>query len=400
MQPRTVFRAPVLGLAVAAAAAAAGVERCQKGTCRKPLEGENLLLQVAAARSAKRAKAKPLAEALFEMLQGRPRGRDSWAGEGICGIATNLLDGNEAGMATFCSMHLGFWWNWNPVPRNAYAAACAAGTFVPMLWGLRDDNGRLAWEAGRGHGALMGYNEPDLWGPPAFPGGDYLASGSFAPTFHCGSAELAENWRQIVMHYKAANPSGVIVSPAMADPEHGAASAGDYSRCNASPQTPADHMDWCAGWLRCFKESVIRLDCGGVNCWDAIDVLQFHAYVYTAEALVEKVQAWERVWAEDLQGLGQRTRKSLWLTEFSRAGTTDPADPDGAGRAFMEEAVAYLRSSPYVSGWSWFSQTNTTFASFPIGGREPETDFWASDLIDEAGRMTKLGERYSSLCAQ
>jgi len=397
--PAVLCRLLVPGL-VAAAASPAGAEQCQVGACQQPSRGESLLLQVAAARGARRSKAKPLSQALFGMLQGAPQGADSWAGEGICGIATNMLDGNQAGMASFCSMQLSFWWNWNPAPRNPYAAGCAGDAFVPMLWGMRDDNGRLAWEAGQGHNVLMGYNEPDLWAPPAFPGGDYLASGSFAPTFHCGSSALAENWRQIVMYYKASNPYGVVVSPAMADPEEGAASAGDYSRCDASPQTPADHMNWCAGWLRCFKASVIGLDCGGVNCWDAIDVLQFHAYVYTSAALIEKVQAWERVWADDLEGLNGRTKKSLWLTEFSRAGVTDPADPDGSGRAFMQEAIAYLRASPYVSGWSWFSQTNRTFASFTIGDKEPETDFWASDLIDEAGQITRLGEKYGSLCGR
>jgi len=322
----------------------------------------------------------------------------SWAGRGICGIATNMLDYNDAAMNSFCNSGLDFWWNWAHAPRNIYSETCSFKKFVPMIWGWapNNDNARIARS---GAAYMMGYNEPDLWGPPpnGWPG-DYLASGSFPQTFQCGKPTLAQDWQHLVMSYLATNPDGIVLSPSMADPERGAASAGNFAECNNSPQTDVQHMPWCPGWLKCFRDSVIQLQCGKTNCWDVISILQFHAYVYTAEDLIEKIQAWERVWSDDLKAINGRSRKTLWLTEFSRAGTTDPNDPDGKAREFMEKSIAYLHRSEFVSGWSWFSQDNTTFASFAIGDKQPDTKFWASDLIDASGKMTVIGEKYASLC--
>jgi len=324
--------------------------------------------------------------------------RDGFAGRGECGVATNMLDFNAAAMQTFCGMGLDFWWNWGTVPTNIYSSSCAWERFVPMIWGLDPTNGKLAKS---GATRLMGYNEPDLWGPPPIPGGDYLASGSFAPTFQCGNQELAKNWQEIVMAYKATNPTGQILSPSMADADPGnVASTGEFASCNASPQTPEQHLPWCPGWLRCFRDSVIQLQCGETNCWDAIDVLQFHAYAYTAEEVIEKIKAWEREWAEDLQGANGRTKKSLWMTEFARAGAVDSRDPDGKTRAFMKDIVKYMRASRYVSGWSWFSQDHKTFASFPIRDVQPATATWSSDIIDAQGNATVIGEYYASLCRE
>lgn len=320
----------------------------------------------------------------------------SFAGLGMCGVATNMLDFNDAAMNTFCGMGLDFWWNWATVPRNIYSESCAWKSFVPMIWGTDPANPKLAKT---GAAWLMGYNEPDLWGPPPIPGGDYLASGTFAPNFNCGNPALAQNWQQIVMSYKATNPSGKILSPSIADAEPGnVASTGEYASCNASPQTPENHMPWCPGWLKCFKESVIQLQCGETNCWDAIDVLQFHAYAYTAEEVIDKIKAWEREWADDMEGVNGRTKKTLWLTEFARAGAVDSNDPDGKTRAFMKDVVQYMRRSPYVSGWSWFSQDHQSFASFPIKDVEPATATWTSDLIDLKGQKTVIGDYYANLC--
>jgi len=319
-----------------------------------------------------------------------------FAGRGACGVATNMLDFNDAAMNTFCGMGLDFWWNWATVPRNVYSASCALETFVPMIWGVAPTNAKLARS---GAARLMGYNEPDLWGPPPFPGADYLASGSFAPTFQCGNAELARNWQELVMAYKATNPKGEILSPSMADADPAnRASTGESSSCNASPQTPENHMPWCPGWLKCFRDSVIQLQCGETNCWDVIDVLQFHAYAYTAEEVVDKIKAWEREWADDMEGVNGRTKKTLWLTEFARAGAVDSADPDGQTRAFMKGIVEYMRASPYVSGWSWFSQDHESFASFTIKDVAPATATWTSDIIDAEGKATVVGEYYSALC--
>jgi len=323
------------------------------------------------------------------------------SGSGRCGVATNMLDFNDQAMTTFCDNRLDFWWNWGTEPRNPYTAGCAKTSFVSMIWGYGSDNAANAAKAGA-FSALMGYNEPDHWAPPAYPGGDYLSSGSFPQTFQCSQTMLAQNWQQVVMAYKNANPTGQILSPAMADAGNngmGTASTGAYIPCDASPQTAASHMDDCVGWLQGFKAAALKQQCGPTNCWDAIDVLQLHAYFYQAADLIAKVKLWEAVWAEDLQGTNGRSVKSLMITEFAHAGTTDPSDPDGSARQFMQECVTYFKASPYITGWSWFSETNTSFASFTINGQAPIAKFWDSSLFEATGNLTVIGEKYTELCS-
>jgi len=319
--------------------------------------------------------------------------------DGVCGIGTNMLDHNDAGMTTFCNtQRMGFWWNWAPVPRIEYTAACANSTFVPMIWGYNKDNKYISGLAAKTYPSIIRYNEPDHYAPPAYPGGDYLSSGSFPQTFQCGKSLIATNWQETVMGYLAARPNGIIISPAMADSGATASSGNDGEQCSNSPQSDASHMPDCLGWLKCFKAAVISLNCGTTNCWDVINVIQFHAYYYKASDLIKKANLYESTWAEDLQALNGRSKKTLWLTEFAHAGTTDSADPDGQASKFMEESINYMKQSPYFSGWSWFSQDSSTFASFTIDGIKPTSKFWASDLINKAGQLTKIGEKYVSLC--
>mmetsp|Transcript_37986 Transcript_37986/g.121076 ORF Transcript_37986/g.121076 Transcript_37986/m.121076 type:complete len:370 (+) Transcript_37986:57-1166(+) len=333
-------------------------------------------------------------------LRGLGASATTWEGRGLCGLATDMLDTNDHSMRTYCNMHLGFWWNWDHKPKIAYSSPCSTETFTPMIWGLSAGHQNQAFASSVPQTRLMGYNEPDLWGPPAIPGGNYLSSGTFAPTFQCGNDELAKDWQALVLAFKAKSPDGLVVSPAMADADPaGTASAGDYSQCNISPQTNENHLPYCGGWLKCFKESVSRFQCGeNTNCWEVIDVLQFHAYEYTSENLIKKVKTWETTWAEDLSGANGAKPKSLWLTEFARAGATDSSDPDGKTAAFMDQSIAYMKASSVVSGWSWFSQDTTTFASFTIGDLPPASPFWASDLINANGDATVIGEHYASLC--
>jgi len=140
----------------------------------------------------------------------------------------------------------------------------------------------------------------------------------------------------------------------------------------------------------------MRLSCGETNCWDVIDILPIHSYAYTAHDVIGKLLAWEAVWAEDLIGANGRSKKTLWLTEFSRVGAVDSSDPDGKTRAFMHDVMEYMTASPYVSGWSWFSEVN--MSSFVLGDREPETATWATDLIDKEGKATVIGSYYAELC--
>jgi len=318
-----------------------------------------------------------------------------WSGAGQCGIATGMLNQNPDAMGTFCRMGLEFWWNWAPKPVDEHVMRCARHKFIPMIWGTGGSAKQTAWDAGQGWSFLMGYNEPDLWGPPPNPGDPFMSSGSFAPTFHCGSRDLALEWQAIVNAFKAANPRGILLSPSMADPSVFASAGSDVQECMKSPQTFKSHMKFCTGWMQCFKQSVMKLPCGSTNCWDAIDVLQFHAYEYDAEKLVQKVKRWEHTWQEDLNGFNGRRKKTLWLTEFAHAGTTDSEDPSGVARDFMKKTVGYLIESPHVSGWSWFSET---FATFEIDEIPPATKFWNSELINSRGELTALGRTYAGLC--
>lgn len=61
--------------------------------------------------------------------------------------------------------------------------------------------------------------------------------------------------------------------------------------------------------------------------------------------------------------------------------------------------MAYFKSSPYVSGWSWFAETNKTFTSFTIDEIVPKAPFWGSELFElPSGKLTPLGETYARLC--
>merc|ERR1719210_295401 len=134
-------------------------------------------------------------------------------------------------MAAFCNTDIDFWWDWKTNFQHNFTTLsdCATKRFVPMIWGTGVGT---TWIQPNSYGVLLGYNEPDLWGPPPQPGAQYLSSGSFSPNFHCGSHSLAKSWQKIVLG---------------------------------------------------FKESVMNLKCGSTNCWDIIEILQFHAYFYEAK---------------------------------------------------------------------------------------------------------------------
>jgi len=314
----------------------------------------------------------------------------------IVGVGTTELSSDKA-MTTFCQSPFDFYWNWAATPDANYTdSECARERFAPMLWGDSHGNAKKASEIGDTWNIIQGYNEPDHYGPPLIPGGDATSSGLFPGTFHCGSIELATNWQGLVKAFLEKKPNGSIWSPSMADSTT-TGSVGPYGNCDTAPQTKDFHVDDCKGWLLCFKESVQKLNCGRANCWDVIDIIQFHAYYHTSDKFINKLQYWEESWADDLQGLNGRTPKKFVVTEFAHCGTSDPADPDGEGRKFMTETIGYMANSDNYAGWSWFAAPNTTFASFVIDRIVPTKPFWDSTLIYENGETTELGKHYASL---
>merc|ERR1719272_853302 len=126
----------------------------------------------------------------------------------MAGIATGMLDSNPTAMATFCASNLSFWWNWAPsVPISA--PPCAVQRYIPMVWGVNPQNVQTAAASA---GQLMGYNEPDHWGPASIPGGDVDSAGTFPMDFHCGSAQLATDWQRTVLAFLKSNPNGTVIS--------------------------------------------------------------------------------------------------------------------------------------------------------------------------------------------
>lgn len=313
------------------------------------------------------------------------------------GVATNQLDKSDAAMTELCNAGMQYWWNWAFAPLMNYSAPCGQKTYVPMVWGFigSPQIAGIGTKAGA-FSHMMGYNEPDHWGPPAKPGAQVNSAGTFTSSFHCGSDGLAEDWQTAVKSYLAVNPNGKVVSPAMADATN-SGSVGDYSTCNFAQQDEQFHdLDDCAGWLKCFQKKVEKLECGATNCWDVISVLQFHSYNYEAADLIKHIKTWETSWADDLNGVNNRSKKKLWLSEWAHAGTTDPSDPDGKAGAFMTEAINFMKSRPTMDGFSWFSEPD--FPSFKIKGITPVSPTWTSALIDPTtGQLTKLGKTYTSL---
>lgn len=86
-----------------------------------------------------------------------------------CGVASTVFTSNTGTVQTALDAGIDFWWNWNVLPNfdvsqvTATAARAMHDKFVPMLWGqdLEPDYSFMADH----EGDVMGYNEPDQYGP-------------------------------------------------------------------------------------------------------------------------------------------------------------------------------------------------------------------------------------------
>jgi hypothetical protein len=135
-----------------------------------------------------------------------------------------------------------------------------------------------------------------------------------------------------------------------------------------------------------------------INAWNAISVLQFHAYELTAESVLAKVDRWIQTWKSDLVPIG---RKTLAITEVAVVGLVYPATPssDQQAIAFMTTLIAGLLQRPQVSHVSWFS--SSSFGSFSVPGYTPAPgEMWYSNLFDtETGEATAIGMAWMQLAA-
>ena len=87
-----------------------------------------------------------------------------------CGVATTQFAQNPPTLATAVATgKLSFWWDWATGPNvdtnglSPSTVAAMRSTFVPMLWGQAPVAGYDWITADTKY--VMGYNEPDLYGP-------------------------------------------------------------------------------------------------------------------------------------------------------------------------------------------------------------------------------------------
>ena len=329
----------------------------------------------------------------------------------LCGVATNQFGSNRATLAAAVNTgKLSFWWNWGTAPKIDLAgiptsvAAATNKTFIPMLWGQAPPDDYSFLSAAEGH--LMGYNEPDLYGPACcncdqkqsyFP----ATSSGWLPLFNPVSA--AGFWQTTVNNATSGQHAGAtikrIVSPSMAN---GAKPAAGVD-CTKDPSVPGNPIR-CEGWMSMFKAAALKLPCTRfdgtqTNCWDVIDAIQIHAYAKDASDVLAKLDGYHAEFADDFGGTSGRSKKELWLTEVA-AGSGDGGVIAPFAQKLMsaQGGLADRAKYGFVSRVSWFSEWK--FAAFEIKGSAPrEFESWSSSLFDPFEGLSKVGDAFFANCA-
>jgi len=334
-----------------------------------------------------------------------------------CGIATNQFFDCADCLLTAADCGMKFWWNWDVAPTDYLISGITikGAEFIPMIWGPTNQGITNASEIPSLLKAtyLMGFNEPDHYGPPCWnkqdvggwvyegcDGHSYssaASSGTWLPAFNPTKGYAAQAWATTINQLLATGlKMPKIVSPSMAGPAKG----GDaLQKCllvtNASVAAQGEKIisdiGNCDGWLTEFKKATLAMHCGSTNCWDIIDHIQIHCYAYKASDCTNKIEEYIEVFKEDFQGLNGRTKKYLWLTEV--AGGSDKL---AFQISFMQELVTYLESKAEIFHYSWFSEW--AFNSFKMNDITPEAPSWRSSLFNPFGDLSPLGKEYFKLC--
>lgn len=189
-----------------------------------------------------------------------------------------------------------------------------------------------------------------------------------------------------------------VVSPSMAQ----GAYVNESRSCVGA--NPGPDFAYCQGWLSVFKNYTLKLDCVDfqgehTNCWDVIDNIQIHAYARTAKEVLEKIEGYRDVFAEDFEGQNGRTKKTLWLTEVA-AGSSNGQFVAGFVEDLLSPSIGLMNRSlfPYVERVSWFSEFS--FGSFPVGDYVPAPrEAWTSSLFNPFGDLSVVGEKYFGMCS-
>jgi len=327
-----------------------------------------------------------------------------------CGVATTQFQQSPQTLAAAVSTgKLSFWWNWGLAPRvetSGLAPATVAAmnkVFVPMVWG----QGELADYSflKDASGDVMGYNEPDLYGPACCncdaKQSYYAATSSgWLPLFNPASA--ANFWKSTVNELTSTQRTGTtlrrIVSPSMAN---GAIPAPGVD-CTLDPSDPANTKR-CQGWMALFKNETLQMTCtrfdGTVtNCWDVIDAIQIHSYDKSASGVLKRIDEYLAVFSEDFLGANGRSKKALWLTEVA-AGYNEVSKVLPFVKELMGVGGLSNRSRyGAVARVSWFSEF--FFPAFDVSGAPAKPgESWVSSLFDPYGGLNDVGKAFFANCA-
>lgn len=324
-----------------------------------------------------------------------------------CGVASNVFSSNPQTLDTALSTgKLSFWWNWGQLTNldekalSPASVAAAKASFVPMMWGqgfpsdvsfLQDTD------------AVMGYNEPDLYGP-ACCNCDGLQS--YYPATSSGWLPLHDpvlavgQWVATVSNLTTQTGNlKRITTPCMAGdvkPDAG-------NDCSQDPSNPGAQK-MCNGWLSMFKDNALKANCQGfggkqMNCWDVTSVIVIHSYAHAYQDVLNKIDQYQAVFADDFAGTNGRTKKTLWLTEVAAA-TSDGT----AATAFVEGLMSTSgglgdrTKYDFVERVSWFSEF--TFPAFNISGIIPApNEAWTSTLFNPFGGLSPIGDAFFKNCA-
>eukprot|EP00931_Biecheleriopsis_adriatica_P052589 TRINITY_DN30620_c0_g1_i1.p1 TRINITY_DN30620_c0_g1~~TRINITY_DN30620_c0_g1_i1.p1 ORF type:complete len:500 (-),score=110.33 TRINITY_DN30620_c0_g1_i1:70-1344(-) len=299
-----------------------------------------------------------------------------------------------------------FWWNWDVAVKtdltsvSPEAAAKAQKTFVPMIWGTKAPGNFSFMTLGSEY--VMGFNEPDMYGPACAGEMTYGAFGCGPQEFRAATsagfaslfdpAKAALQWQRIANQLAAAPEAAAgtvrkLAAPAMAQ------AAAPVDDCTTDPAQP-EALKYCRGWMQVFKAKTLTLECnkigGGVdNCWDIIEAIPIHAYARTAAEIKQKLHEYHQVFLDDFQGQAGRKQKYLWLTEVTM-GTNDAAELTHFVDELMN-AKDGLQNREF-SQWS--------LGAFRVGSYTPKQyEAWSSSLFEPTtGHLTPHGEHFVELC--
>ncbi|CAE7654046.1 SLC8A1, partial [Symbiodinium sp. CCMP2456] len=315
----------------------------------------------------------------------------------LCGVGTNtFVDCPQCLETSMNSNAIDFWWNWDYDIRVDHShlppqvVRKAKKTFTPMIWGTKMPKDYSFFHLGGEY--IMGYNEPDQYGPAC-------AGETTARTFGCGEKDYrpatsagfaslfdpvkaATAWQILVTKLASvAKESGgsvrKIAAPAMAQ------AAQPEDDCSRDPVLP-NATKYCRGWLQAFKAKALTLQCTSLhgrltNCWDVIEALPIHAYGRSAKEIKDKLHEYHKVFLEDFQGTSGRTKKTLWLTEVTM-GTNEAEDLVTFVDDLMNPTTGLQNRQlfGFVERISWFSEWS--MGAFTLGSYKPHS-YEAEDFI-------------------